>query len=190
MAAASFSCSCGQVKGSVAQTPARGLHLECYCDSCRAGALYSGAQLPSGTPLDLYLTQPEHVEITQGLENLTPFVFSPKGIVRWKARCCNVPMFSSRPSPKSAFISVVTDRFETPGVAGPVKSKAFVPKEGGKVGHSGILPLAGLLLRVLGARLNGTWRKTPLYDVQTLRPIVEPTLVSKEEKAALLATTP
>ena len=190
MGTAAFSCSCGQVKGRVHAAPEKGTHLECFCPSCRAGARYCGAELTSDQPLDLYLTTPEHVELTEGRAQLAPFVFSPKGIVRWQAKCCGVQVFSSQPNPKTAFMSVTADRFENRADLGPVVTQSFIPKGNGKTKHKGIWPLVKLVFRALGASASGKWRKTPLYDVTTLKPIVEPTLISREKKAELLAAQP
>lgn len=187
MGTAAFSCSCGKVKGRVTATPEKGAHLECFCASCRAGANYCGAHQQADAPLDLYLTPPQHVQVSQGLDQLAPFAFSPKGILRWKTKCCGVQMFSSQPNPKTAFMSITAQRFENKADLGPVVVKSFVPKANGKTKHIGIWPLVRLVMRALGASASGKWRQTPLYDVKTLKPIAPVTLISKEEKAALLA---
>lgn len=184
-----FSCRCGEIKGIVKAVPGGGIHLQCYCDSCRAGANYCGADHSAGTPVDLYLTPTQHVEITQGRERLTPFVFSPKGVVRWQAECCGVQMFSSQRNPKIAFMSLSTDTFEEAGKVGPVVTKAFVPKSNGKTGHEGIGPLMRLILAAAISRLTGAWRKTQLYDLATLKPFKPAILVSREEKRALLKSS-
>lgn len=187
MSTAAFSCNCGNIKGEVAHIPAKGNHLLCYCESCRAGANYCGAGQDAGTPVDLYLTQPEHVTISDGLDRLAPFNFSPKGVIRWKAACCGVQMFSSQANPKIAFMSITTKLFETPDIVGPVMTKAFVPKSDGKTGHEGKGALAMLVLRSLIARVTGRWRQSPLHNIESEGPIAPVTLVSREEKTALLA---
>lgn len=186
MSAASFSCDCGQIKGEVRTVPKAGNHLVCYCDSCRAGALYCGGTFAPDQPVDLYLTPPQHVTLHEGQEALAPFAFSPRGIIRWKASCCGVQMFSSQHNPKTAFMSIRTDRFTEPSVAGPVVTKAFMPKANGKTGHQGMGPLIQLITAAVISRLTGQWRKTPLYDAATLKPIVPVTIVSREDKKALL----
>lgn len=184
---ASFNCDCGKIAGQISRIPEKGIHLVCHCPSCRAGALYCGEALPEGKPVDLYLTQPANVKITKGSEHLNPFVFSPGGILRWQADCCGVQMFSSQPNPKIAFMSVRVDRLEDSTAAGPILCRSFVPQPGGKSRHIGKGALARLIGQSLVARLNGSWRKTPLYDVKKMKPVVTPTLVSKEAKRALLA---
>ena len=187
MTGSAFSCACGRIEGQIDAMPAGGLHLACYCDSCRAGALYCGAALAPEAPVELYLTPPQHVRITKGLPLLKPFAFSPKGILRWRASCCGVQMFSSQPDPKTAFMSLRTDRLANPDAAGPLRCRSFIPGAKGMAQHEGKLALAGLILKAARARLSGNWRKTPLYDVDSGQPVAEVTLVSREDKSALLA---
>ena len=189
MAEVAFSCSCGQVEGIVDTVPRGGLHLACHCDSCRAGALYCGADLAPETPVDLYLTPPHHVRITKGIDRLEPFVFSPRGILRWKATCCGVQMFSSQRNPRNAFMSVRTDRLTTPEAIGPILTWSFVPGETGAKAHKGKRALAGLVFKAARARMSGRWRKTPLYTAYNGKPIAEPVLVPQAEKSALLGRT-
>lgn len=187
MAALGFSCECGQIKGTVDQAPDQGLHLICYCDSCRAGANRCGAGLKAGEPLALYLSQPKYYDLRQGIDHLAPFVFSPRGVTRWQASCCGVQMFSTQADPRTPIMSVPAARFETGSALGPVVCEAFVPQPNGKAGHKGKRALARLVIRALKDRVMGHWRKTPLYDVSTRKPIASVTLVSREEKAALLS---
>lgn len=182
-----FGCACGKIKGTLHAPQKRGIHLVCHCESCRAGALHCGDTLAKDQPVDLYLTQPENVTISNGLDMLEPFAFSPNGIIRWKAACCGVQMFSSQPSPKTAFMSVRADRFEDPQGLGPVVCRSFIPKGNGKTKHEGIGALMKLIAGSVGARLTGKWRKTPLYNIDTLKPIKPVELISKEDKHALLA---
>lgn len=189
MADTDFSCDCGAIRGTVGAMPDQGLHLVCYCDSCRAGARYCGNDLAANAPLDLYLTPAQHIKVTSGRDHLAPFAFSPNGIIRWKTSCCGVQMFSTQPHPRNAFMSVVTARLAEPSTAGPVRTKTFVPVAGGKAKHEGKGGLLALVFRMLGARLSGKWRQTALFDAETGKPIAPLTLISREEKAALLAKT-
>lgn len=186
VAPANFSCECGRIKGEARVVPKAGNHLVCFCDSCRAGALLCGATLKPDEPVDLYLTPPQHVSLSEGQDQLAPFAFSPKGIVRWKASCCGVQMFSSQANPKIAFMSIRNDRFADPSATGPVVTQAFVPKSNGKTGHKGMGPLIQLILAAVISRLTGQWRKTPLYDATTLKPVAPVTLISREQKTAVL----
>ena len=182
-----FQCSCGQIKGEVKSVPDKGNHLLCYCESCRAGARYCGARISADEPVDLYLTPAHNVRIIEGQANLNPFAFSPGGVIRWKAVCCGIQVFSSQPKPKIAFMSLSARLITDSQAVGPVSTRSFVPKANGKTAHEGKVALAKLILGVLAARLTGKWRQNPLLDPETLRPIAEVTLVSKEEKRALLA---
>lgn len=182
-----FSCSCRTIQGELHGAPARGLHLLCYCDSCRAGAVHAGEALGPGAPIDLYLTQPENITITAGLDQLKPFAFSPNGIVRWQAACCGGQIFSTQANPKTGFMSLCTDKLSVPAAVGPVISSSYIPAGNGKTRHEGKWGLIKLVLGSIRARLNGRARKTPLFDAATGAPIAPVTLISKEEKQSLLA---
>ncbi len=185
-----FSCTCKTIQGHLHNVPARGIHLVCYCDSCRAAAQHAGDPPQEGAPVDLYLTQPENITITAGRDQLKPFAFSPNGIVRWQAGCCGGQLFSTQPNPKTAFMSLRIDKLVTPAAVGPVVSKAFVPANNGKTRHEGKGALFRLIIGSIRARVSGNWRKNPLYDAASGDPIVPVTLISKAEKTALLTGSP
>lgn len=185
--ALTFSCDCGKIEGQLHNAPAKGIHLVCYCDSCRAAAIHAGDAPAEGAPVDLYLTQPEHITLSKGTEHLRAIAFSPNGIVRWQAGCCKGQLFSTQPSPKTAFMSLCIDRLAQPEAVGPVVSKAFVPQGNGKTRHEGKGALVRLVLGSLRARFTGRWRKTPLFDVETLQPVQPITVLAKGEKEALLS---
>lgn len=183
-----FACDCGGISGHVENPVSKGVHLVCFCAFCRAGAAFCGDAPPEGQPVDLYITQPTQITLDKGAERLRPFAFSSKGVVRWKAACCDVQMFSSQPNPKVAFMSVRTARLADSAAVGPVRTRAFVPKGNGKAGQEGIAGLAKLVFGSLGARLSGKWRNSPLYDDE-MNPIHPVRMLSRDEKKALLGAS-
>ncbi|KIN64423.1 hypothetical protein Z946_3314 [Sulfitobacter noctilucicola] len=187
-AAIEFSCACQKIRGELHNAPAKGLHLGCFCASCLAGALHAGDAPDKGEPVYFFLTQPENINVIQGLDQLKPYAFSPEGIIRWQAACCGGQIFSSQPDPKSGFMSVRTDKLSDHAALGPVRSRAFVPTGNGKTRIEGKARLAKYVFNAVRARLSGRWRKTPLYNVETEQPIVPVTLISVAEKRALLDT--
>lgn len=84
-------------------------------------------------------------------------------------------------------MSIVTARLDNADALGPVTFKAFVPTSAGKTRHEGKWAFARTIFGVLRAKLNGNWRKTQLFDVKTSNPIAEVTLISKDDKRALLS---
>ncbi|MEP5729137.1 MAG: DUF6151 family protein [Sulfitobacter sp.] len=188
MTDAPFSCSCGKIKGTLAHaTPKGGNHLLCHCSSCRAGALYCNVPLAPGQPVDLFQTLPENVTLSCGQDQLEPFSFGAKNLLRWKAKCCGVQVFSSQRSPKLPVIALVTERLENPEVIGPILSEAFVPKPGGKAGHKNVMAFVKVFGRAIGARLSGRWRQTPLFNAPDFEPIAAITQISSQDRKALLA---
>lgn len=182
-----FSCSCGQLHGHIAPEAAEsGLHLVCYCRDCRAAELYFKQPDPAPGPVDLFQTTPDSITVTAGAQNLGLFRLSPRGTMRWYATCCDTPLFNTTPSAKFPFAGLRVATMAEPDRIGPVVSKAFAPRPGGKSKHEGISRMAwGVITRMLAARLSGRWRQTPFFDIETGKPVANPTIPSKEERAAL-----
>lgn len=187
MGTASFSCQCGTVNGAVSNaTPAQGNHVCCFCASCRAAALYCGADIAPTDGVALFQVMPEQITLTAGQDQISPFAFGPRNLLRWRAECCGVQLFSSPRNPKMPLVGVIAERLDDPGLIGPVKSRAFVPKKDGKTGHENTPALLRVIGRMLLTRLSGRWRQTPLFDVDSLTPVKPVILISKTEKATLL----
>ena len=56
----------------------------------------------------------------------------------------------------------------------------------GKLKHKGMGRMLWTMAnRMLAARMSGRWQQTPFFDVETGAPVVEPVVLSKEERAAL-----
>ncbi len=183
-----FDCHCGTVQGSVsAATPQGGNRAVCFCQSCRAGALYCGADDPKSDGVDLFQVMSHQITITAGHDQLRPFSFGPRNLLRWKACCCGVQMFSTPRSPKMALVGLVTARLADAGPIGAVKSRAFVPKGGGKTAHENLPALIKVAGRMLLTRMAGRWQETPLFDTETLQPIAAVTQISRQERQAILA---
>ena len=188
MAEVTFSCACGQLNGTLSGAePSGGNHCRCLCDSCRAGAVYCNTPALAEGGLALFLTTPDRIRITSGQDQLGPFAFGPKNIIRWQAKCCGVQLFSTPANPKTPMTSISTARLSDPNVIGPVRSRAFVPQPNGKTKHENIPAFVGTVARVLLARFTGRWKKTPFFDTVTLEPSAPVTLISKEDKRDLLA---
>ena len=182
-----FSCSCGKVKGKLANaTPRGGNHALCFCASCRAGALYCGADDPITDGVELFQTTADQITIETGRDLLVPFSFGSKNLLRWKADCCGVQICSSPRNPGIPFVGIVTDRLENLDTIGPVVSRGFVPQADGKTKNEKLGGLLRVLAFALGKRFTGAWRKTPFFDPDTKQPIAPVVLISREEKKALL----
>jgi hypothetical protein len=182
-----FSCDCGQLQGHISgNAVAHGTHIECYCSDCRAAQLYLEKPDPAPGPVDLFLTTPDKVTITKGVELLAPFRLSPRGPLRWRATCCNTALCSTGSGPKIPFAGFQTATLANKDRVGPVIAKTYVPKGDGKTAHKGALRMvASLLPQILSARLSGRWRNTPFFNTKTGDAVVEPVVLTKQERAGL-----
>lgn len=184
-----FSCRCGALKGTLHDvSPSGGNHARCFCSSCRAGLIFTGADDPGDKGVPLFQSTPDKVSFESGEEHLAVFSFGPKNVLRWQAACCGAGLFITLRNPKIAMATILTERLGDTAPLGPEKSRAFVPVAGGKTKHEGAYSLiVGAVTRALAARITGRWKDTPFFDVEKLEPVAAVKLITKAERAALLA---
>jgi hypothetical protein len=201
MASHPLQCRCGTLRGLV-NDPGSANHGVCYCRDCQAFAHFlgrAGEVLDERGGTEVIQTLPRNVVFTQGAEALACMRLSPKGLVRWYAGCCKTPIGNTLATPKLSFVGLVHTCLEgtsaAPGsldpVFGPVR--CWVNPEGAKGEPkpkvAGQWQVLGWFFRkVLMARLNGDYRKTPFFDVATGKPVVAPQILTKAEHAQLRAT--
>lgn len=182
-----FACRCGQVTGRlVATRAADGTHALCHCNDCRGAVMHLGEPDPRPRGVGYFQTTPDRVRFDTGTGNLAVFSLREGTLLRWYASCCNAPLFNTVRSPKVPFASLYTSASPDPAVFGRIKAEAFIPKPNGKQGFKGAHRFAlGMLTRSLPARLSGRWRQTPFFDTDTLKPVVTPTVLTAEDRAAV-----
>lgn len=182
-----FSCKCGEMKGTLhGATPASGNHVRCYCSACRSAVLYTTGKDVEDRGVELYQTTPDKISFQQGQGNLAVFAFNPKKLLRYRASCCGVLMFTMLPTPKFALAGMMTDLLQDTSAIGPVASEAFIPQADGKSKHSSILRLyGGTIWRALVARVTGRWKQTPFFDIETGKPISAVYIPTQEERKSL-----
>lgn len=182
-----FACSCKTLRGTLIDVSrASGTRIECFCTDCRAAEVFAGQTDPAPGAVQLYQTTPDKVRIDAGADQLAVFSFSPKGLLRWQAKCCGTVLFNTVRTAKVPFASLRTDCLEDDSVLGPVVAQAFVRKSDGKQGHKGGGKLLmAMFTRVLPCLISGRWKQTPFFDVESGKPSRDVRLVSKEERAAL-----
>lgn len=182
-----FSCKCGEIRGTLHNaTPRNGNHVRCYCSACRAAVIYTTGVDPKDSGVELYQTTPDKLSFQQGRGNLDVFSFTPKKLLRYRASCCGVPMFTMLPTPKFALAGMMTDLLEDKTAIGPVAMEAFVPQADGSFKHTSKLRLyGGTMWRALTARITGRWKQTPFFDIATGRPVKDVYVPTKQERAEL-----
>lgn len=183
-----FACDCNKLRGTLlGASPSNGSRIECYCGDCRAAELYAGQPDPAPGAVQLYQTVLYRVRIDAGADQIAPFSLSPKGPLRWQARCCGATVFLTARSPRLCFASFRTDRLEDDSPLGPLIGQAFVTKPNGKVGHNGLVRLIwGFATRTLGARITGKWKNTTFFKADG-SPVADVHVISKSERDVLMA---
>lgn len=181
-----FSCDCGQVTGHISAKAVKASNrVVCYCKDCRAAAIHLGQPDPAPGPVDLVQTSPDGIHFESGKEHLALFRFSPNGLMRWYASCCNTPMFNTVPNPKIPFVGVLSDTVDDKDKLGKVKTQVYIPKpDGGYTSKGTLTMLIAVTSRILSSRLSGAWKTNPFYDMTTFKPVVDPQVLTKEQRAA------
>lgn len=182
-----FSCPCGEIKGTLHDaSPQNGNHVRCYCNDCRAAILYTTGKDVGAQGVELYQTTPDKISFQQGRGNLGVFSFSPKKMLRFRAACCGVQMFTMLPTPKFALAGVMTNLLSDKTAIGPVAMEAFIPQPDGSSKHSSALRLyGGTMWRALVARITGRWKQTSFFDIKTGKPVAAVYVPTEAERANL-----
>ena len=203
----SLSCSCGKIQGVAFQLAhSHAKRIACLCDDCQTFAHFlgrAGEILDENGGTDILPVAPAHLKITQGLENLKCVRLSPHGMYRWYAGCCKTPIANIPQNPKFPYAGVIhlfmnhkADHQTRDEALGPLWARIQ-----GKFGYGKIPPgtpdrmnfkiALNMISFALPAFLKRQSQPSPFFN-QNLRPVVEPQVLSKEERANLrkLLTSP
>ena len=186
-----FKCDCGKVQGMLlGVSPGNGNRTDCYCRDCRAAENFAAPKATHGPgPVHLYQTRPDRIRIDQGLDQMAVFSLSPKGVLRWYAKCCGSMLFNTLRTPKMPFAAFFTDRTPDAGPLGPVRTRANIQNADGTSRHESLSrALLSLARNAIPARITGGWKQTPFFYPDTLEPVREVYVLGKDERAA--ATNP
>ena len=191
-------CTCGTLKGTVSDLR-RVNRVVCYCRDCQAFAHFLGRTsdiLDAKGGTDVVQTLPANVTFTAGQEVLACIRLSEKGLLRWYTRCCNTPIGNTVADFKISFIGLIHTCLENSNRSlddsfGPVRMFSFAKSAKGTVESRPVAMIGGILrfiAMVMRARLNGAYRRTPLFSPDTGAPIVTPKVLSLGERDAAYAT--
>ena len=189
-------CECGTIKGIV-HDPRRANRVVCYCKDCQAFAHFLGKAketLDDRGGSEVIQVLPRNVTFTQGIEALACMRLTGKGLLRWYAGCCKTPIGNTLDNFKISFIGLVHTCLETSDKPiadsfGPVR--AWVNTKGAKgnpkpktvgVGTT----ILWFLANTLKARIDGSYKQTPLFIVDKGTPITPPRVLSPEEHANVM----
>lgn len=185
--AASFSCSCGAVTGTVADAAfSVGTHTYCRCADCRAACKHLTGR--TYDYVDLLLANTHHFTYQSGTQHLRVLHMTPRGVHRVYAACCGSPMNTVATARGLAFASVYVDRLEDPSRVGKVKADIY-QNLGNRTKHKGMARVVyGVASRAFAARMNGTWRGSPFFDAAGALTLPVD-LISQQDKAAAYRQT-
>ena len=182
----SFACACGTLRGELRDvSPAGSTHVVCHCRDCRSAYTHLGRDDPG--EVGILQTTQDRVAFTAGREHLGLFRHTPKGAMRWFARCCGSPLFHTPTGARLVHAGLNADRLDDPKAAGPVDAQAFVPKPGGGATHKGLARMVTRMAsRIAAGNLSGGWRDSPFFD-DAGAPVVAPQVLGKADRAAALS---
>ncbi|HEX7074037.1 MAG TPA: DUF6151 family protein [Hyphomicrobiaceae bacterium] len=184
-------CRCGRLQGTLSRT-ARVTRLSCYCLDCQS---YAHALGDPGRILDAHggtevvATLQQYLTFTAGNESLACLSLSPQGILRWYAGCCNTPIANTTRDPKLSYVGIVHTCLGAPAARtaafGPPRAPVNTRHAKGKVATSALNvsnSIVRVVARVLRARLDGSWRRSPFFRSGSSTPVVARRVLSVEER--------
>jgi hypothetical protein len=177
-------CKCGTIKG-VISAPRSANRAVCYCKDCQAFARFLGQEretLDARGGSDIIQTLPKNVTFLQGVDSLTCVRLTEKGMVRWYAACCKTPIGNTLANYKISFIGLLHNCLQSADHPlqdsfGPVRCYVYTQGAIGEpkpkaTGTGAVLLWAAK--NVLIARINGDYKKTPFFRMDTGLPIATP----------------
>jgi hypothetical protein len=167
-----------------------GNRCACYCGSCQAFAHYLGRGeeiLDANGGTDIYQVAPQRLEILEGREHLACVHLTKKPTLRWYTSCCKTPLGNTLNTHKLPFIGLIHNCIDASGIEGGLDA-VVGPVRARVNGTDAIGDTRGLDLHettpaavywrfakfALPSRLSGAYKKSPLFDPETGRPIVKP----------------
>jgi hypothetical protein len=189
-------CRCGAVRG-VARgvTPSTVNHCFCYCDDCQAFAHFLGRAdeiLDAHGGTEITQMSQASVAFTAGADKVAAMRLSAKGMIRWYAGCCSTPIGNTMATTAMPFVGVIKAFIDAPPEAlGRIRGRGFVKSAKGgraavpKDGLPELVMIARVLMKVLRWRLRGDHERSPLLDVATGKPVVEPHVLGEVEREEL-----
>jgi hypothetical protein len=190
-------CRCGQFRARVAH-PQRGVRAICYCRDCRAYAHFLGppeGMLDAHGGTEVVVVRPATVSFDAGAEHLGCMSLSPRGTLRWFARCCGTPIGNLPRDIRLAHLGLIHTCLEQ---AGPALDASFGPvcmkvNRASAQGDPGGVPLLGFALAgaryaasMAWSRVSGGYRSNPFFDAGSGAPCVEPQVIPKAARDALM----
>lgn len=184
-------CRCGKLKGRVSR-PEKGVRAVCYCRDCQAYAHFideGGSTLDGMGGTDVVATQSRYVSFTSGAEALACCSLTERGLLRWYASCCNTPIANTPRNFRLPYVGVVHTSLgsatEIECSFGPIRTRLNTHSAKGAVRStklSQLRALARLVPALMLARITGSYRNTPFFDIQRGVPVSTPKVLTPAER--------
>jgi hypothetical protein len=187
----SIRCHCGKLKGTLNHNQAIN-RCVCYCADCQAFARFLNREheiLDEMGGTSIIQTLPANISFTEGIERLSCMRLTANGLLRWYAACCNSPIGNTPPTPNLSFIGLIhtclgSDPALLDKAFGAIKVYVHTqsaiggnkPKSAGVL--SGTLRVLGMILK---ARLDGRYKQTPFFVMESGTPIAVPKVLNDQE---------
>lgn len=177
-------CKCGTIKG-VISNPQSANRAVCYCKDCQNFARFLGMEgetLDAQGGSDIVQTLPKNLQFLQGVSALACIRLTSKGMIRWYADCCKTPIGNTLENHKISFIGLLHNCLESSGE--PLQNsfgavRCYLNPQGAvgepkpRARGTGTM-LLWFAKTTLKARLNGDYKYTPLFRLETGKPIAAP----------------
>ena len=189
-------CSCGKLRAvAVGIDASKGNHLVCYCDDCQSFQHFLGTAervLDEHGGTEIFQMSQGRLRITEGSEHLACVRLRENGLLRWYASCCNTPIGNTLAARGVPFIGVVCDCFDRDrggesldDALGPVRmgvnGRFAKGKPDGLTVHdrAPLSMFVSFIGKMLAWRLHGDHKRSPLFEPESGRIRVEPTVLSE-----------
>ncbi|WP_179228450.1 DUF6151 family protein [Leptolyngbya ohadii] len=187
----SIRCRCGKLQGTF-NSDREVNRCVCYCADCQAFARFLQREheiLDEMGGTRIVQTIPANITITEGIENLSCMRLTANGLLRWYTRCCNTPIGNTLPTLNPSFVGLIqnclsADPTSLDKALGSIRMVVHTQSAIGenKPQSTGVLPgtlrVFGMMLK---ARLDGRYKQTPFFAVESGTPIVTPKVLNAEE---------
>lgn len=183
-------CRCGTLQGVVlpSSTATRAI---CYCNDCQAYARFLGGDIVDGSGgTEVLATGPRQVQFQQGPESLACLSLSPRGLLRWYARCCRTPIGNTPRNPRIGYVGLVHSCLGDEPVRrasfGPVRMAVSTKSAHGPVASpplgARVSAMFNLVGGLAGSLLPGNRRSSPFFEPGSQAPVRVPYVLSPAER--------
>ena len=189
-----LSCRCGDTTGALLDAaPRTGDHIVCHCIDCQDLARLTGHadMLDDHGGSALFQGRCARIRIDAGLGTLRCVHLTDEPTLRWYAGCCETPLFNTYKNGKVPYLATQVAALDpgSRGALGKPRGHLHLRDAQGDTAHLTAMTEAQLMrrfaLRALRDLFSGARRRSPLFDSETLEPIVPPRRLSDAEKSRL-----